>query len=179
MTKIENIKKRADALVRRENTRDPIKIAEALGIAVRVKDLGGSVSAYYFCQSRIRNIVLSSALDDESVRIIAAHELGHDALHRDLLKNRAVFEKGLFLSSAPLEYEANLFASELLIDDNILFELCSDGELCFFEIASKLGVPPELLDFKFRFFPERKLKTLSPITAEGNVLRKFRLKNAG
>jgi Zn-dependent peptidase ImmA (M78 family) len=177
MTKLEAIKARADALIRREKSRDPIKIAEAQGIAVRRKDLGESIAAYYFCQSRIRSIVLSESLDPETLRIIAAHELGHDTLHRELLRNRAALDTGLFMPGSSLEYEANLFAAELLIEDKQLFALLREGEMSFFEVASRLNVPPELLDFKLRFFPESNIHTLSPILAEGNFLRKYRLKN--
>jgi Zn-dependent peptidase ImmA (M78 family) len=179
MSKNEIIKKRVGTLIRRTGTRDPIKIAAALGIAVRVKDLGGSVAAYYFTQSRIRNIVLSRSLDEQSVGIIAAHELGHDALHRGFLKNGAACETGLFHSNAPLEYEANLFAAELLIDSRELFRLLSERDLSFFEIAAALGVPPELLDFKLRLFSDENIHMLSPISAKSDYLKTYRVKKCG
>jgi Zn-dependent peptidase ImmA (M78 family) len=179
MSKNEIIKRRVAMLIRREKTRDPLKIAAALGIAVRVKDLGGSVAAYYFCQSRIRNIVLSASLDEQSVKIIAAHELGHDALHRGFLKNGAACEIGLFGSNAPLELEANLFAAELLIDSKKLFGLLSERDLSFFEIAAALRVPPELLDFKLRLFSDENIHMLSPITAKGDYLKTYRVKKCG
>jgi Zn-dependent peptidase ImmA (M78 family) len=174
MSKNDIIKKRVRTIIKHTGTRDPLKIAAAQGIAVRVKDLGGSVAAYYFCQSRIRNIVLSSSLDEQSVKIIAAHELGHDALHRGFLKNGATCEKGLFSSNAPLELEANLFAAELLIDSREVFRLLSERELSFFEIAAALGVPPELLDFKLRLLSDKNIHLLSPITAKGNYLKTYK-----
>ncbi|MDR0991734.1 MAG: ImmA/IrrE family metallo-endopeptidase [Ruminococcus sp.] len=179
MSKNEIIKKRANLLIKRAGTRDPLKIAAAEGIAVRYKNLGGTIAAYYFCQSRIRNIVLSKALDEENIKIIAAHELGHDSLHREILKNGAAYDDGLFRSNAPLEYEANLFAAELLIDSRELFGLLSERDMAFFEIAAKLGVPPELLDFKLRLFSDENIHMLSPITARGNYLKNYLAKKCG
>ena len=48
-----------------------------------------------------------------------------------------------------MEYEANIFAAELLLDDSDVL----DGLNCdqsFFQAASSLNVPAEILDFKFR-----------------------------
>ena len=67
-----------------------------------------------------RYIFLDQNLDEaESIQVMA-HELGHAILHR---KQNCYFirNKTLFLNSKT-EQEANLFAAELLIDDNIVLE---------------------------------------------------------
>lgn len=48
-----------------------------------------------------------------------------------------------------MEYEANIFAADLLINDEEVLGL-SDSNTSFYEAASKLNVLPELLDFKLR-----------------------------
>jgi Zn-dependent peptidase ImmA (M78 family) len=50
-------------------------------------------------------------------------------------------------SDKPMEYEANLFAAELLLEDKNVLETLN--EYTFFETASILNVPAALLDFKF------------------------------
>ena len=50
-------------------------------------------------------------------------------------------------SDKPMEYEANLFAAELLLEDETVLKLLN--EYTFFETASMLNVPAALLDFKF------------------------------
>ena len=53
-----------------------------------------------------------------------------------------------------LEREANIFAAEFLIDDTSLFDV-ANSQADFFQIASLLNVPPELLDFKLRLLKQQ------------------------
>ena len=61
---------------------------------------------------------------------------------------RGFHELELFDCLNTTEYEANLFAAELLIDDNELLELLNNSEKSFFGVAKELYIPAELLDFK-------------------------------
>jgi hypothetical protein len=48
------------------------------------------------------------------------------------------------------------------------------GETSFFDAASELGVPPELLDFKFRVLKRKGYKVVDPpITARADFLKKL------
>lgn len=69
------------------------------------------------------------------------------------------------------EKEANLFAAEYLMDDDEVLEaLNRDGT--FFNAASQLMVPAELLDFKFRMLKWKGYQMMeSPIAARSNFLR--------
>jgi len=60
MSSIYYISEKADALIKKYDTRDPLALCRELRIRVRYKDLGTAVKAYYFYQSRIKNIVLNS-----------------------------------------------------------------------------------------------------------------------
>ena len=46
------------------------------------------------------------------------------------------------------ELEANLFAAELLMDDDVIWEELQTSDLTYFQIAQKLGVPVSLMEFK-------------------------------
>jgi len=61
--------------------------------------------------------------------------------------------------------------SSLLSDDAVL-ELLSE-DLSFFGAASLLGVPAELLDFKFRVLKRKGYKVIDPpLLAQANFLKK-------
>lgn len=107
------------------------------------------IKAYYFYQSRINNIVIDENVIEVFRRILIAHELGHAILHKDLAMMRGFQELEILekRKDNPTEYEANLFAAELLLEDQSVLEQLN--EYTFFETASILGVPAALLDFKF------------------------------
>lgn len=171
MTTIEYVAKIADKLTREYKTRDPFEICAALGIRVRYMDLGTGIKAYYYYKSRIRNIVLNNRVSELIQRILAAHELGHDRLHRDMAMLRGFQEIALFDSVNKAEYEANLFAAEFLIDDDELLDLLNDDEKSFFGIADELSVPADLLDFKFRVMKYKGYRFNAPILARGDFLK--------
>ena len=72
-------------LVRRCGTRDPFSIAKQIGVEVLLcKDLASLKGMYRVIQSATAFIILNGDLDDQMQRIVCAHELGHDQLHRVL-----------------------------------------------------------------------------------------------
>lgn len=171
MSSLDYISDVADRLVRKYDTRDPYDICDELGVRIRLKDLGTDIKAYYFYQSRIRNIVLNNRVSETVRRILVAHELGHDRLHREIAMMKGFQEIELFDTALPTEYEANIFAAELLIDDDELIDLFNDRDASFFGIARKLYVPSELLDFKFRVLKHKGYRIEAPYIAHGDFLK--------
>lgn len=84
---------------------------------------------------------------------------------------RGFQELELFDTIIPTEYEANLFAAELIISDEEILELLNDRDKSFFSMAKELYVPAELLDFKFRVLKNKGLKIESPYIAQSNFLK--------
>ena len=143
-----------------------------LNANVKYKNLGSQLKAFFFYQSRIKTVVLNSETDEIIHPILCAHELGHAILHSDILMSMRSFnEFELFDSSNTTEYEANIFAAELLIPDEDLLELLNSTEYSFFQIASLLRVPVELLDFKFRVMKHKGYKISSPVGALSGFLK--------
>lgn len=66
----------------------------------------------------MKYIVINKNITDELKHIICVHGLGHDKLHLDFAKNAAIKELSLFDMTSKPGREANLFAAELLIDDD-------------------------------------------------------------
>ena len=171
MSPIDLISSKVDKLSRKYKTRDPYELCDALGVRVRVKDLGLDIKAYYFYHSRIRNIILNSRVSEPFRRILSAHELAHDRLHREIAMLKGFQEIELFDKTLPAEYEANIFTAELLIEDDDLLELLNDEDKSFFDVARELGVPAALLDFKFRVFKNKGYRIEAPYIVNGDFLK--------
>jgi len=171
MANMEYISRLVHDLTKKHDTRCPYKLCAALGIKIRYKDLGTDVKAYYYYQSRIRNIVLNNKISEIVQRILVAHELGHDRLHQDIAMLKGFQEIELFDRALPTEYEANLFAAELLIDDDELLDLLNDENISFFGVAGELYVPADLLDFKFRVLKHKGYRINAPYIANSNFLK--------
>lgn len=172
MPNIEFICRKVDEIIKKYESRDPFDICGSMNIRIHYKDLGNALKAYYFYQSRIKNIVINSRSGMIVRRILCAHELGHAVLHGELASMRGFQELELFDMTIPTEYEANLFAAELIISDEELLELLNDRDKSFFNIAKELYIPAELLDFKFRILKNKGLRIESPDVAHADFLKK-------
>ena len=117
----------AQELVDRFGTRDPFAIAEALGAHVKIVDNFVSLKGMYRVILGQRYIFLSGNLDEKTKRIVCAHELGHDQLHRPLATSSIIQEFMLYDMNSRPEYEANLFAAALLLDDESVAECAMEG----------------------------------------------------
>ena len=170
MVKIRYISEKVAELIQKYSTRDPFELCEKLNINIRYKDLGSSIKAFYFYQSRIKNIVINVQSEQIMRNILCAHELGHAVLHGDRAAMRGFQEIDLFDAMVPTEYEANLFAAELLIDEQELLENMEESKT-FFDLAKELYVPPELLEFKFRLLQARGFLVQAPIIARSDFLK--------
>jgi Zn-dependent peptidase ImmA (M78 family) len=168
---IDHISRTVAKLCRKYRTRDPYELCNALGVRVRLKDLGTEIKAYYFYQSRIRNVVLNCRVSETVRNILAAHELGHDRLHKEIAMLKGFQEVELFDMARPAEYEANVFAAELLIADDALLELLNDDNKSFFDVARELYIPAALLDFKFRALKHKGYRIEAPYIANGDFLK--------
>ena len=105
-----------ERLVRRCGTRDPFEIARQLGVEVLFCPDFGSMKGMYRVIKRNRFIFLNRDLTPQMHRIVCAHELGHDRLHRNLAKTGAIQEFMLYDMTTRPEYEANIVAAEILLD---------------------------------------------------------------
>ena len=59
MTQIEFVCKNVEKAIRHSNSRNPFEICSDLNIHIYYKDLGSKLKAYYFSQSRIKNIIIN------------------------------------------------------------------------------------------------------------------------
>jgi len=113
---LEYLSKVGNDLVKRFGTRDPFQIAETLGIEVLFCDKFGPLKGMYRVLKNNRFIFINRELSPQMQRIVCAHELGHDQLHRHLAAGRSLQEFMLYDMKTRSEYEANVVAAEILLD---------------------------------------------------------------
>ncbi len=141
------IHKRVKKIINKFGTNDPFQIASESNVTVKyLNDLEDLLGVYAVFE-RKRFIFLNNQMDEYMMRMVLAHELGHDVLHRHLTKNSPFHEYELFDITSQPEYEANIFAAHLLLDDSEITELAKDNHTDV-EIAGILNVNINLLIFK-------------------------------
>lgn len=107
----------------------------------------------FFYQSRQKNIIIDSNVNEVLERILVAHEWGHAVLHAKIAMMKGFQEMEVLDRSSLEEDEANFFAAELLLEDDEVLELLS--EYSFFETAKQFYVPTALPDYKFSLLHEK------------------------
>lgn len=114
-----DIRKKANSLVKRYNTRNPFEIIDCLNVIVVFYPLE-NVRGFYQYFQRNNIIYIDERLSYEDKIFVCAHELGHMFLHK---KANALFmDSRTHFISSKFEKEANKFAMELLISDDFLVE---------------------------------------------------------
>lgn len=138
------IKRTATSLVRKYGTRDPFRIAAAMGMEVVRIPLSG-IRGFYQCMKRVRLIYIDSGLPDAEARFVCAHEIGHVLLHRGY--NRIFMDSHTYFPVSKYEIEANRFAVDLLYGDDDLQDFL---EHPIQYAADCMGVSTELAEYRLR-----------------------------
>ena len=160
-------------LTERYGETDPERLCRAMNVLVLRQSMGREENAckgFFLCKCRVRLIMLNADLARLLQRIVLAHELGHAVLHSRLSAEAGFHDFSLFDEAYVCEYEANLFAAELLLSDEQVMEQLNDDP-SFFHAARTLHVPPELLDFKFRLMNRRGYHLPLPLNAKSTFLQ--------
>lgn len=149
--KLSNI---GSSLVKRFGTRDPFQIAKALGIEVLYCEDFGSLKGMYRVIKRNRFIFLNKDLNERMQRIVCAHELGHDQLHRKLAQTNALHEFMLYDMTTRPEYEANIVAAGILIDTDELLDYVYNYRYSAEQIARAMDTDINLVALKIAHLTE-------------------------
>ena len=132
-------------LIRRYRTRDPFMLADALDVTVMFRENFRRQKGAFSIVAGRSFIFINANLSDALQRLICAHELGHVLLHRQLARSGGpLIEFELLDLASRCEYEANVFAAALLLDDDELVEHLQAGE-DLQAIARSMGVHVDLL----------------------------------
>ncbi|MEH7050594.1 ImmA/IrrE family metallo-endopeptidase [Bacillus pseudomycoides] len=124
-------------IVAKYQTIDPFEIARQKNITVLYADLGNTLG-FYNTYKRFKFIHINNQIDETIQRFVCAHELGHAVLHPKA--NTPFLHNKTFFSVDRLEIEANTFAVELLLTDEMI-SAYEDTRLSIQEVAEIHGVP--------------------------------------
>lgn len=137
-----DIKQLVNHYVLKFNTRNPFELADYLNVEVQIGALGSRAGCYMFLKNH-KCVFLNEDLSESEMRLVMAHELAHSIMHR---KENCYFirNKTLMLTSK-VEIEANIFAAELLIPDELILE--HPGMPCE-QLAKLVGYNERIMRFK-------------------------------
>ena len=167
----EAIYKEARRIIKQYGTRNPFRIAEDLGINVVFNNDFTALKGMYMIIKRSRFIIINGNLNEFDRRTICAHEIGHDRFHKDYARAAAFHEFALFAVRSKPEYEANIFAAELLIDEKELLSLIYD-EYSIDQIAGELGVDFNLVLIKIDELRKQGYDVSAPYRPQSDFLRR-------
>ena len=165
----EYIQNVANKLIKKYDTRDPFQLCHAIGVEVFYADLGSLKGMYKYLKKN-RFAVINENLDPFTKTLVCAHELGHDILHQNLARKVCLQEFILYDMKSRPEYEANLFASEILLPDDIILSLARDG-YDIEQISKELCTDINLIALKVSAMNTRGYRFNNTIDAKCNFLR--------
>ncbi|MDU4960162.1 MAG: ImmA/IrrE family metallo-endopeptidase [Sporomusaceae bacterium] len=137
-----DIKKIVERLTGKHRSRDPFTIARNLGIILLYPDTTETLG-FFSCYKRSRFIHISNNAPRKLRNFICGHELAHALFHP--YENTPFLKTKTLLSTDRIEREANTFAVELLLPDELLREYPDHS---IYAIAAKQGVPEKLIRLK-------------------------------
>lgn len=159
----------AHELIKKYDTRDPFELCKSIGIEVFYADLGSLKGMYKYLKKN-RFAVINENLDAYTKTLVCAHELGHDILHQNLAKSICLQEFMLYDMKSRPEYEANLFASEILLPDDKILTLAHDG-YDIEQIAKELCTDINLIALKVSSMNTRGYEFKNIIESKPNFLK--------
>lgn len=159
-------------LIRKYKTRDPFKIMDDMHIIVGETSSFQKLKGFCFMSCKTIYVQISSFLSEEEKQIVAAHELGHIILHRTQLKMAPMKDDTLYNMQDNTEYQANLFAADLLLSDADIADMAHNEDLDYFSLCGTLNSTPELMSFKLYSLTKRGQAYHMPMEIQSNFLAK-------
>lgn len=163
---------KAAGLIRRHGTRDPFELLSAMHVQVRFYyDLTNTKG---FTRYLLRQyfVGINGNLSPCEQRIVAAHELGHIVLHAQELRTAPLFDTAVYDKRSSTEYEANLFAADLLLPDEKVTEAADSPRTDLEGLCLALGTTPGLMNFKLRSMHNRGIAVPLPFECDSRFLGK-------
>lgn len=143
-----NIQNAISRLIKKYGTDNPFELADALNITIFFEELG-SINGYYNKPLRMKQIHINNSLDNIMKRFTCAHELGHAILHPDA--STPFLRSKTLLSVDKMEIEANTFAVELLIPNELIEE---NNNLTSEQLSRLLGYEQSLIELRLKSYKD-------------------------
>lgn len=144
-----NYKVRVNNLIRKYNTRNPYTLCKRLNINIIENYYGMNMPKALFKKFLRRKFIIINLtrIENDSEKLFSiCHELGHALLHSS--DSAFYLHDHTFCVRGRYENEANRFAAELMINENML---CNDQmhSMTLEQLSVYYGVPQELINYKF------------------------------
>ena len=141
-----DIKKKADSLVRKHQTRNPFEIIQGMNVIVVFAPLCGVRGFYQYFQ-RNNIIYIDESLPEHEKKFVCAHELGHMLLHKTA--NAIFLDSRTHLNTHRYEVEADAFAMALLVGNELIAEY---HDSTIEQVSHLLGYRQELIKLRLNSF---------------------------
>lgn len=139
-----NIKQVVNQMVTKYKTRNPYELCDYTNVLVQVCELGDVLGCYLLIKRQKCILLNQSIIGTPLEKVVLAHELGHSKLH---YKNQCYFYGSTLFNKNKEENEANKFAAELLIDDDILNE---HREFTTEQLSRLLGYDKKFIELRLK-----------------------------
>lgn len=148
---------KANSIQQKYQSSDPYVIAEELDIIIMERDFKKQLGVYMPVLDQ-PFIFLKADLEDEMKKIVLLHEIGHHILHRESTTSAQFFpEYSLYRMDNRMEFEANAFASQILLPDEEFLEYLQIG-YGVHELAHAMHSDPNLIALKVEILNQRGYK---------------------
>ena len=119
---------------------DIVDFAQKLGIEIKYENLENDVSGKISIKEGHYTITVEARHSPNRQRFTIAHEIAHYFLHKNLKENfeDVVFFRGGDTNS--IEFQANLFAGEILMPEEEFFKQIKSGKSKIEDLAEYFGV---------------------------------------
>ncbi|MFJ7663702.1 ImmA/IrrE family metallo-endopeptidase [Lysinibacillus sp. NPDC097162] len=141
------IKKIVQDLINTYQTNDIAVITQQMNVQIIEYDLDDEIHGFYRYVRRNKYIFINSNLAKHKKEFVSVHELGHVVLHPDV--NTPFMRSNTYFSIDKIEHQANIFAVELLIPDELARKYISE-RMTIYEIAALHHIPVELVELKIK-----------------------------
>lgn len=162
-----------ERVVKKCHSRNPFDILSSMNVIVKESSSYQKLKGYCFSVNRSVYVIINSSLHPAEKNIVAAHELAHIVLHKEQLKMAPMKDSVLYDMRSETEYEANLFAADLLISDETIEDMTKEDDMDYFKMCQTLSTSPDLMSFKlFSLIKRGHSYPLPPVDMNSTFLAK-------
>lgn len=137
----------AKSIIRKYETDNPREILQSRGVKLIAFTENTKLLGMYKIIKRNRFVFFNPFINENLLKSVLSHELGHDLYHRNQAKIGEIIEYELFNIKDSMETQANIFACHLLIDDDEIKKELIKGR-SYDELAMIFKVNVNLIIFK-------------------------------
>ena len=160
-------------LIEFHGTRDPQTILQERGVYVKAFSEDTKLLGMFKIILGYKYVFYNKKLDDNHLRMMFAHELGHEYYHSDDDLNA----EQIFTFRNAQEVEANIFAAHLLLADQDILEYLKEGK-SINEMASLECVDENLLIIKLKELMKMKIIPQMELSSNNEFFRNIDGKKA-